>query len=63
MRLFDMNKRDLRLKKYFQDKIDGKDDDVKEKRKIVEKKDKDEYMKLFEYRLVGSRNKIINGIV
>lgn len=58
-----MSKRDLRLKKYFQDKIDSKDDDVKEKRKIVEKKDKDEYMKLFEYRLVGSRNKIINGIV
>ncbi|XP_003780906.1 pre-mRNA cleavage complex 2 protein Pcf11 isoform X3 [Otolemur garnettii] len=63
MRLSDMNKRDPRLKKHLQDKTDGKDDDVKEKRKTAEKKDKDEHMKSSEHRLVGSRNKIINGIV
>ncbi|XP_012497281.1 PREDICTED: pre-mRNA cleavage complex 2 protein Pcf11 isoform X3 [Propithecus coquereli] len=63
MRLSDMNKRDPRLKKHLQDKTDGKDDDVKEKRKTTEKKDKDEHMKSSEHRLVGSRNKIINGIV
>uniref|UniRef100_A0A8C9UP59 Pre-mRNA cleavage complex 2 protein Pcf11 n=1 Tax=Spermophilus dauricus TaxID=99837 RepID=A0A8C9UP59_SPEDA len=63
MRLSDMNKRDPRLKKHLQDKTDGKDDDVKEKRKTVEKKDKDEHMKSSEHRLIGSRNKIINGIV
>ncbi|XP_012591579.1 pre-mRNA cleavage complex 2 protein Pcf11 isoform X3 [Microcebus murinus] len=63
MRLSDMNKRDPRLKKHLQDKTDGKDDDVKEKRKTADKKDKDEHMKSSEHRLVGSRNKIINGIV
>ncbi|PNI57009.1 PCF11 isoform 1 [Pan troglodytes] len=63
MRLSDMNKRDPRLKKHLQDKTDGKDDDVKEKRKTAEKKDKDEHMKSSEHRLAGSRNKIINGIV
>ncbi|XP_019064005.2 pre-mRNA cleavage complex 2 protein Pcf11 isoform X4 [Fukomys damarensis] len=63
VRLSDMNKRDPRLKKHLQDKTDGKDDDVKEKRKAAEKKDKDEHMKSSEHRLIGSRNKIINGVV
>lgn len=62
-RVSDMSKRDPRLKKHLQDKTDSKDDDVKEKRKTTEKKDKDEHMKSSEHRLVGSRNKIINGIV
>ncbi|XP_036751274.2 pre-mRNA cleavage complex 2 protein Pcf11 isoform X2 [Manis pentadactyla] len=62
-RVSDMNKRDPRLKKHLQDKTDSKDDDVKEKRKTAEKKDKDEHMKSSEHRLVGSRNKVINGIV
>nr|XP_008537165.1 PREDICTED: pre-mRNA cleavage complex 2 protein Pcf11 isoform X2 [Equus przewalskii]XP_023501412.1 pre-mRNA cleavage complex 2 protein Pcf11 isoform X4 [Equus caballus] len=62
-RVSDMSKRDPRLKKHLQDKTDSKDDDVKEKRKTAEKKDKDEHMKSSEHRLVGSRNKIINGIV
>ncbi|EHA98956.1 Pre-mRNA cleavage complex 2 protein Pcf11 [Heterocephalus glaber] len=63
VRLSDMNKRDPRLKKHLQDKTDGKDDDVKEKRKTAEKKDKDEHIKSSEHRLIGSRNKIINGVV
>lgn len=63
MRLSDMNKRDPRLKKHLQDKTEGKDEDVKEKRKTAEKKEKDEHMKSSEHRLMGSRNKIINGIV
>ncbi|KAM8817829.1 pre-mRNA cleavage complex 2 protein Pcf11 isoform 2-T2 [Rhynchonycteris naso] len=58
----DMSKRDPRLKKHLQDKTDSKDDDIKDKRKM-EKKDKDEHMKSSEHRLVGSRNKIVNGIV
>ncbi|XP_036115347.1 pre-mRNA cleavage complex 2 protein Pcf11 isoform X3 [Molossus molossus] len=62
-RVSDMSKRDPRLKKHFQDKTDSKDDDTKEKRKTAEKKDKDEHMKSSEHRLVGSRNKIVNGIV
>lgn len=62
-RVSDMSKRDPRLKKHLQDKTDSKDDDTKEKRKTAEKKDKDEHMKSSEHRLVGSRNKIINGIV
>ncbi|XP_064432893.1 pre-mRNA cleavage complex 2 protein Pcf11 isoform X4 [Mirounga angustirostris] len=62
-RVSDMSKRDPRLKKHLQDKTDSKDDDVKEKRKTAEKKDKDEHMKSSEHRLAGSRNKIINGIV
>ncbi|XP_047372639.1 pre-mRNA cleavage complex 2 protein Pcf11 isoform X2 [Sciurus carolinensis] len=63
VRLSDINKRDPRLKKHLQEKTDGKDDDVKEKRKTVEKKDKEEHVKSSEHRLIGSRNKIINGIV
>lgn len=62
-RVSDMSKRDPRLKRHLQDKTDSKDDDLKEKRKTAEKKDKDEHMKSSEHRLVGSRNKIINGIV
>ncbi|KAF6105377.1 PCF11 cleavage and polyadenylation factor subunit [Phyllostomus discolor] len=62
-RVSDMSKRDPRLKKHLQDKTDSKDDDIKEKRKTTEKKDKDEHMKSSEHRLVGSRNKIVNGIV
>ncbi|KAM6158046.1 pre-mRNA cleavage complex 2 protein Pcf11 isoform 2-T2 [Rhynchocyon petersi] len=63
VRVSDISKRDPRLKKHLQDKTDGKEDDVKEKRKTTEKKDKDEHMKSSEHRPVGSRNKIINGIV
>lgn len=62
-RVSDLSKRDPRLKKHLQDKTDSKDDDIKEKRKTSEKKDKDEHMKSSEHRLVGSRNKIVNGIV
>ncbi|XP_036898728.1 pre-mRNA cleavage complex 2 protein Pcf11 isoform X2 [Sturnira hondurensis] len=62
-RVSDMSKRDPRLKKHLQDKTDSKDDDTKDKRKTTEKKDKDEHMKSSEHRLVGSRNKIVNGIV
>ncbi|XP_066105336.1 pre-mRNA cleavage complex 2 protein Pcf11 isoform X2 [Saccopteryx bilineata] len=61
-RVSDMSKRDPRLKKHLQDKTDSKDDDIKDRRK-TEKKDKDEHMKSSEHRLVGSRNKIVNGIV
>ena len=58
-----MSKRDPRLKKHLQDKAEGKDEDVKEKRKTAEKKEKDEHMKSSEHRVIGSRSKIINGIV
>ncbi|XP_066225767.1 pre-mRNA cleavage complex 2 protein Pcf11 isoform X2 [Saccopteryx leptura] len=61
-RVSDMSKRDPRLKKHLQDKTDSKDDDIKDRRK-TEKKDKDEHMKSSDHRLVGSRNKIVNGIV
>ncbi|XP_070799058.1 pre-mRNA cleavage complex 2 protein Pcf11 [Pituophis catenifer annectens] len=56
-RVSDINKRDPRLKKHLLEKPDGKDDDLKEKRRCVERKDKEEH------RSVGGRNKVINGIV
>ncbi|XP_067425044.1 pre-mRNA cleavage complex 2 protein Pcf11 isoform X1 [Emydura macquarii macquarii] len=62
MKVSEISKRDPRLKKHLQEKPDGKDDDTKEKRKSMEKKEKEEH-KTSEHRPVGSRNKIINGIV
>ncbi|XP_048348967.1 pre-mRNA cleavage complex 2 protein Pcf11 isoform X1 [Sphaerodactylus townsendi] len=57
MRASEMSKRDPRLKKHLLDKPEGKDDDAKEKRRSTERKDKEEH------RSVGSRSKIINGVV
>ncbi|XP_019385952.1 PREDICTED: pre-mRNA cleavage complex 2 protein Pcf11 isoform X1 [Crocodylus porosus] len=62
MKLSDISKRDPRLKKHLQEKPDVKDDDTKEKRKSIEKKEKEEH-KTSEHRPVGSRNKVINGVV
>ncbi|XP_062830588.1 pre-mRNA cleavage complex 2 protein Pcf11 [Anolis carolinensis] len=56
-RVSEISKRDPRLKKHLVEKPDGKDDDAKEKRRSVEKKDKEEH------RSASSRNKIVNGIV
>ncbi|NWH32921.1 PCF11 protein, partial [Chloropsis hardwickii] len=58
----DISKRDPRLKRHLQDKSDGKEEEVKEKRRSTEKKEKEEH-KTCEHRLVGSRNKVINGAV
>ncbi|NXH57030.1 PCF11 protein, partial [Rhabdornis inornatus] len=58
----DISKRDPRLKRHFQDKSEGKEEEVKEKRRSTEKKEKEEH-KTCEHRLVGSRNKVINGAV
>ncbi|XP_029458082.1 pre-mRNA cleavage complex 2 protein Pcf11 [Rhinatrema bivittatum] len=56
------SKKDPRLRKHLQDKLDEKDDDSKDKRKSVEKKEKDEH-KSSEHRTGGSRSKIVNGVV
>lgn len=58
----DISKRDPRLKRHLQDKSEGKEEEVKEKRRSTEKKDKEEH-KTCEHRPVGSRNKVINGAV
>ncbi|NWZ78287.1 PCF11 protein, partial [Poecile atricapillus] len=58
----DISKRDPRLKRHLQDKSEGKDEEVKEKRRSTEKKEKEEH-KTCEHRPVGSRNKVINGAV
>ncbi|NXP99393.1 PCF11 protein, partial [Vidua macroura] len=58
----DISKRDPRLKRHLQDKSEGKEEDVKEKRRSTEKKEKEEH-KTCEHRPVGSRNKVINGAV
>ncbi|NWU34890.1 PCF11 protein, partial [Hylia prasina] len=58
----DISKRDPRLKRHLQDKSEGKEDEVKEKRRSTEKKEKEEH-KTCEHRPVGSRNKVINGAV
>ncbi|NXR97917.1 PCF11 protein, partial [Oxylabes madagascariensis] len=58
----DISKRDPRLKRHLQDKSEGKEEEVKEKRRSTEKKEKEEH-KTCEHRLVGSRNKVINGAV
>ncbi|CAI5773462.1 PCF11 cleavage and polyadenylation factor subunit [Podarcis lilfordi] len=56
-RVSEISKRDPRLKKHLLEKPDGKDDDLKEKRRCMERKDKEEH------RPVSGRTKIINGIV
>ncbi|NWT26959.1 PCF11 protein, partial [Cardinalis cardinalis] len=58
----DISKRDPRLKRHLQDKSEGKEEEVKEKRRSTEKKEKEEH-KTCEPRPVGSRNKVINGAV
>ncbi|NXA37204.1 PCF11 protein, partial [Eudromia elegans] len=58
----EISKRDPRLKKHLQEKTEGKDDEVKEKKKNTEKKEKEEH-KTSEHRPAGSRNKVINGVV
>ncbi|XP_010185499.1 PREDICTED: pre-mRNA cleavage complex 2 protein Pcf11-like, partial [Mesitornis unicolor] len=58
----EISKRDPRLKRHLQDKSEGKDEEVKEKRRNVEKKEKEEH-KTGEHRAVGGRNKVINGAV
>ncbi|NXT79114.1 PCF11 protein, partial [Zapornia atra] len=58
----EISKRDPRLKRHLQDKSEGKDEEVKEKRRNIEKKEKEEH-KTCEHRPVGSRNKVINGAV
>ncbi|NWQ82525.1 PCF11 protein, partial [Columbina picui] len=58
----EISKRDPRLKRHLQDKSEGKEEEVKEKRRNAEKKEKDEH-KTGEHRPVGSRNKLINGAV
>ncbi|NXW63608.1 PCF11 protein, partial [Eurystomus gularis] len=58
----EISKRDPRLKRHLQDKSEVKEDEVKEKRRSIEKKDKEEH-KTCEHRPTGSRNKVINGAV
>ncbi|XP_025961856.1 pre-mRNA cleavage complex 2 protein Pcf11 isoform X1 [Dromaius novaehollandiae] len=58
----EISKRDPRLKKHLQEKPEGKEDEAKEKKKNTEKKEKEEH-KTCEHRPVGSRNKVINGVV
>ncbi|NXD41904.1 PCF11 protein, partial [Copsychus sechellarum] len=58
----DISKRDPRLKRHLQDKSEGKEEEIKEKRRSTEKKEKEEH-KTCEHRVVGSRNKVINGAV
>ncbi|NXN70428.1 PCF11 protein, partial [Himantopus himantopus] len=58
----EISKRDPRLKRHLQDKSEGKEEEVKEKRRCTEKKEKEEH-KTCEHRPVGSRNKVINGAV
>ncbi|XP_054239515.1 pre-mRNA cleavage complex 2 protein Pcf11 isoform X7 [Indicator indicator] len=58
----EISKRDPRLKRHLQDKSEGKEDEVKEKRRSTEKKEKEEH-KTGEHRPAGSRNKVVNGAV
>ncbi|NXF38930.1 PCF11 protein, partial [Nyctibius bracteatus] len=58
----EISKRDPRLKRHLQDKSEGKEEEPKEKRRSVEKKEKEDH-KTCEHRPVGSRNKVINGAV
>ncbi|KFP46755.1 Pre-mRNA cleavage complex 2 protein Pcf11, partial [Cathartes aura] len=58
----EISKRDPRLKRHLQDKSEGKEEEVKEKRRSTDKKEKEEH-KTCEHRPVGSRNKVINGAV
>ncbi|NXD81386.1 PCF11 protein, partial [Halcyon senegalensis] len=58
----EISKRDPRLKRHLQDKSEGKEDEIKEKRRSIEKKEKEEH-KTGEHRPAGNRNKVMNGAV
>uniref|UniRef100_A0A8C1X8D2 Pre-mRNA cleavage complex 2 protein Pcf11 n=1 Tax=Cyprinus carpio TaxID=7962 RepID=A0A8C1X8D2_CYPCA len=58
----EVNKKDPRLHKQMHDRTDSKDDDVREKKRSSEKKDKDEGVKNLDHQKSSStRGKLING--
>uniref|UniRef100_A0A671KH58 Pre-mRNA cleavage complex 2 protein Pcf11 n=1 Tax=Sinocyclocheilus anshuiensis TaxID=1608454 RepID=A0A671KH58_9TELE len=58
----ELNKKDPRLHKQMHDRTDSKDDDVREKKKSLEKKEKDEGVKNLDHQKSSStRGKLING--
>ncbi|KTG33851.1 hypothetical protein cypCar_00003667 [Cyprinus carpio] len=58
----ELNKKDPRLHKQMHDRTDSKDDDVREKKRSSEKKDKDEGVKNLDHQKSSStRGKLING--
>ncbi|MBN3313896.1 PCF11 protein, partial [Atractosteus spatula] len=59
----DLNKRDPRLRKHLHDKADVKEDEIKEKKKGVEKKEREDSSKASEHRSSSTKNKLANGAV
>ncbi|KAG2457051.1 pre-mRNA cleavage complex 2 protein Pcf11 [Polypterus senegalus] len=57
----EMNKRDPRIRKHLNDKPDIKDDEIKDKRRCLEKKEKEDQNKSSEHRSTAARNKLVNG--
>uniref|UniRef100_A0A672LWR7 Pre-mRNA cleavage complex 2 protein Pcf11 n=1 Tax=Sinocyclocheilus grahami TaxID=75366 RepID=A0A672LWR7_SINGR len=58
----ELNKKDPRLHKQMHDRTDSKDDDVREKKRSLEKKEKDEGVKNLDHQKSSStRGKLING--
>ncbi|KAJ8405888.1 hypothetical protein AAFF_G00313250 [Aldrovandia affinis] len=59
----EVNKRDPRLRKHLHDKTDVKEEDVKEKKRGSDKKEREDSTKAAEHRFVGTRSKLANGSV
>ncbi|KAG5844329.1 hypothetical protein ANANG_G00161350 [Anguilla anguilla] len=59
----EVNKRDPRLRKHLHDKTDVKEEDVKEKKRGSDKKERDDSTKALEHRSLGTRSKLANGSV
>lgn len=61
-KIAEVNKKDPRLHKQMHDRADSKDEDVREKKRISEKKDRDEGVKnLDNQKSSSTRGKLING--
>ncbi|XP_066555466.1 pre-mRNA cleavage complex 2 protein Pcf11 isoform X2 [Amia ocellicauda] len=59
----ELNKRDPRLRKHLHDKTDVKEDEIKEKKRFIDKKERDDMSKASEHRFSNARSKLSNGAV
>ncbi|KAG9332994.1 hypothetical protein JZ751_013949 [Albula glossodonta] len=59
----EVNKRDPRLRKHLHDKSDSKEEEVKEKKRGADKKEREDSAKATEHRPVGTRSRLANGSV
>ncbi|KAI1903811.1 hypothetical protein AGOR_G00031050 [Albula goreensis] len=63
VKVAEVNKRDPRLRKHLHDKSDVKEEEVKEKKRGADKKEREDSAKATEHRSVGTRSRLANGSV